>query len=204
MIASSKIGILRIGNSNIVGVSKIVRESGADVKVVQSSSDLKGLTHLIIPGVGSFDYGMRSIRGLGLENALLEWVGARKPVLGICLGMHLLGTSSSEGAESGLNIIPGHFSLLNSEVPVKVPHLGWNEVNPLGNSPLFNNIEYPRFYFNHSYGLTSPSGPAVIATSYYGKDFAAAYSFGNTYGVQFHPEKSHKAGRTLINNFITL
>ena len=198
------VGVLSVGNSNPVGVVKVLKEFGIEHTIVSHPEHFRNLTHLIIPGVGAFDFGIKAIKTLGLHEAILDLATKGVPILGICLGMHLLATSSSEGQESGLNLIPGNFTHFSQDLNVRAPHLGWNTLKIPATSLLLKDLENSRFYFNHSYALFDCAAEFVIASTFYGENFVSVFAKQNVFGVQFHPEKSHRMGRTMIHNFISI
>lgn len=160
---------------------------------------------LVLPGVGSFDYGMINLRKLKLEDAIkTSVIELKKPILGICLGMQLLGNGSEEGVENGLELIDMNFMKFNFEDTnqYKIPHMGWNSIDITNKVKLTDlKILNPRFYFVHSYYAVCKHKENVIMTANYGFEFAVAVQKDNIYGVQFHPEKSHKFGMELLKNF---
>ena len=161
---------------------------------------------LILPGVGAFDRAMLNLRKYDLITPLEEAVlGRRVPVLGVCLGMQLLGKSSEEGAEAGLGWVDARSVRIDAPPGsrLKVPHIGWSEVRPRNKSLLFaDNTSNSRFYFVHSYHLQCERAEVVAAVVEYGAELCAAISSGNIYGVQFHPEKSHRHGMALLKSFV--
>jgi len=163
---------------------------------------------IILPGVGSFDTGVLNLRNSGLGAVLNEEVMARKkPILGICLGMQLLTAGSEEGEFPGLGWIKAVSKKFKfSSKDLKIPHMGWNYVRPVNTKSLFKGLdtEKNRFYFVHSYYVECTNEENVLAKCSYGNDFACAIVKDNIYGVQFHPEKSHKFGMTLLKNFAEL
>jgi len=170
--------------------------------------DVKRATRLILPGVGAFDYVMKSFNNSGLRDVVeFEVLSEDIPVLGVCAGMQIFASESEEGREKGLGWIPGKINQFDiSQIPqkTKVPHMGWNEIVPT-DSPLLSNISYgSRFYFVHSYYFEAENESNVIAKTNYGVTFDSAVANGNIYGVQFHPEKSHSNGMKLLKNFAEL
>ena len=162
-------------------------------------------THLILPGVGSFDVALRTIEELGLRDVLdAKALDEKVPTLGICLGMQLLGRSSDEGKLPGLGWLTGRtVKLLNKDL--KVPHIGWNAVNWSTANSLFDGIESgSRFYFVHSYHYETESKDEIAARVDYGSEIVAVIKRGNILGTQFHPEKSRAAGLQLLRNFLQM
>lgn len=201
------VGIVDYGVCNLDSVARAVEECGGSPRMALRPEDLDEVAAIILPGVGAFAHGMRSLRERGFEDALGEQViGNRIPLLGLCLGMQLLATTGTEGGEEpGLGWIEGEVVKLEpAEAADRVPHVGWNEVHGNG-SPLFRNIEPGRdFYFVHSYHFDCRSDDDVAArTPAYG-GFTSAVAHEHVMGVQFHPEKSQKAGFQLLTNFLAL
>jgi glutamine amidotransferase len=194
------IAIVDYGLGNILAFATSYKRMGIDVAVAKSAADLAGATKIILPGVGSFDHAMELLNGSGMRASLDELVVAKKtPVLGICVGMQILGRSSEEGSAAGLGWIDGTVAKLGAE---RLPHMGWNDVAPRAAGGLFAGLETgARFYFLHSYYFRCANEADVLATSEYGAPFACAVRHGNVYGVQFHPEKSHRFGTRLLENF---
>lgn len=200
--------ILDYGLGNIGSIANMLKKIGVnDVIVSNDETVIQAASHLIIPGVGAFDTGMNNIRRLGLEEIIWEHaVKNNKPTLGICLGMQLLGLSSEEGKETGLGLI--EFRNIkyrfSDEVDLKIPHMGWNYVNIMDKEdPLSRNLtDSERYYFVHSYYAHCESDSNILMKATYGFEFTAAVKHNNIYGVQFHPEKSHKYGMQLLSNFV--
>lgn len=172
----------------------------------QASSDpyiIANAKKLILPGVGAFDAGMRALEATGIGAALKGAAQNDTPILGICLGMQLMTNGSEEGVCPGLGLVPGYCRKFDlTAQSLRVPHMGWNVVNPRPNARLFNQDEQElRFYFVHSYYVICEDAAAVAATTTYGTDFTCAFQRGMLYGAQFHPEKSHKFGMSLFRRF---
>jgi glutamine amidotransferase len=203
-----KVAVIDYGMGNLHSVSKALEFVGADVMITQKSSDLKEADRVVLPGVGSFAEGMRQLEERGLVNVLNDEVIARgKPFLGICLGMQLAAESGEEhGKTRGLGWIKGSVIRLDTNDPhVKVPHMGWNDIEVTQPSPLFKNIRGPlTFYFVHSYHLMTAMKDAVTAVCEHGLRFAAAVERENIHLVQFHPEKSQTAGLKVLENFLAI
>jgi glutamine amidotransferase len=195
------IGIIEYGAGNIRSISNALDRLGTQHFVSNNSNVLCNASKLIFPGVGEARNAMESLR----QSGLTEWLkDVTLPFLGICLGMQLLFEHTSERATDCLSIIAGVSLRFDTEhAPLKVPHMGWNQVHHTGSDGLFSGIsqnEY--FYFVHSY--YAPVVPATIGTTEYGIPFTSAVRQNNYYGVQFHPEKSGKAGLLLLKNFCEL
>jgi len=190
---------------NLGSIANILKKIGVPSAVSSDPEVIRKAEKLILPGVGSFDNGMKNIREMGLEAPLNKQVIERGiPVLGICLGMQLLTARSEEGELTGLNWIPGRtikFNLTNSDL--RIPHMGWNTVESSQNHMLFENMpsKPPRFYFVHSYYVHCEAQEHAIGSTRHGISFTSAVQRGNIFGVQFHPEKSHKFGMALLGNF---
>ena len=200
------ITIIDYGVGNINAFLNIYKSLGVDVKIAQNSSELNGATKLILPGVGHFDYAMNKFQNSGMIDEVSELVLTKTvPVLGICVGMQMLATSSEEGNLNGLGWIDASVKKIDTSLlmqTTQLPHMGWNDVEVEKSNLLFKNIEIsPKFYFLHSYYFQCNQQDNVIASSTYGNTFTCAVNFNNIYGVQFHPEKSHQYGIKLLENF---
>lgn len=201
------VAVIDYGMSNLDSVVRALQECGADPFVAQGPADLDRASRIILPGVGTFADGMKNLRDRGYEGPLREQVlRNRIPFLGICLGMQLLAGRGDEGGETaGLGFIPGDVRRLDpGAARERIPHVGWNEVDHPGTG-LFCGLA-PRcdFYFVHSF-VVVPSSPAdVLARTPYCGGFVSAVARENVSGVQFHPEKSQKAGFQVLRNFLGL
>ncbi len=200
------VGIINYGMGNIGSVSRALLQLGAHPVVMNSPAEFESVDKVILPGVGAFAAAMANLRAGGWVEAIDEHVKRRgKPFLGICLGMQLLADESEEnGATAGLGLIPGKIvSFARKNMNERIPHVGWNEVEPTDASPVFEGV--PRgtdFYFVHSYIFEPANDQDIAATATYGVPFAAAVARDNVWGAQFHPEKSSKAGARLLANFL--
>jgi glutamine amidotransferase len=202
------ITIVDYGCGNIRAFLNVFHRLNKEVVVATTPSQIADASRIILPGVGAFDYVMRSFNQSGLRDIVEKKVLVEKvPVLGICAGMQILADSSDEGTEKGLSWIKGQVKLFDvSKIPyaTKVPHMGWNQIRP-NDSQLFSGIEDgARYYFVHSYYFEEENSSNSIAVSNYGLDFTSAVRNENVYGVQFHPEKSHINGIKLLKNFAEL
>lgn len=192
---------LKIGN--IASVSGALKYLGITHKISDARNDIESAEKLIFPGVGNFSEAAKRIRALGIDKSIRKKVLEEKmPILGICLGMQLFANYGEEGGISeGLGLIKGKISYHRAaDLGLRLPHIGWNEVS-YKNFKLFDSIENNScFYFVHSYEMV-PEETLTIAYSDYGVKFVAAVRKDNIVGVQFHPEKSQKAGLKLLDNF---
>jgi len=170
--------------------------------------DLESADKVILPGIGHFQNAMQSLASLHLTDALNELaIVRRRPILGICLGMQLMAKTSEEGNCRGLGWIDAHVVRLKStnRLKYKIPHVGWNQIVIKKESSLMHGIaERSEFYFVHSYRLEPADAGDVLSESSYDGKFTSAVERGNLFGVQYHPEKSHEAGETLLKNFARL
>nr|WP_320017314.1 imidazole glycerol phosphate synthase subunit HisH [uncultured Desulfobacter sp.] len=193
---------------NTGSIINMIRRVGGDAIISADDQDISTAAALILPGVGAFDNGMEKLRASGLLPVIEKRIFDDKiPILGICLGMQLLFESSEEGAFEGLGWIPGQVKRFNfsdtSQAGLKIPHMGWNEIQPANNHLLFAGLESEaRFYFVHSYHIVCDVDKYSIAKAVYGYAFTCAVQNDNIYGVQFHPEKSHRFGMGLFKNFL--
>jgi glutamine amidotransferase len=202
------IAIVDVGISNTGSVRRMLEYVGAEVRVATQPSHLEGATKLILPGVGHFDHGMGALAAAGFVPVLKELVTGRgMPLLGICLGMQLLCHGSEEGVKPGLAFVDAdvrRFTPRPDEM-LRIPHMGWNVVSGTASARLLPPSEGERrFYFVHSYKVVPRTRGLASAYADYGGDFCAAFERGNVYGVQFHPEKSHRFGVELISRFVAL
>ena len=201
------ISILDYGVGNLNAFYTIYKRLNIDVNIVSSAEDVLKSNHLILPGVGSFDSAMKKLNKSGMRDALDVAVLDKKvPLLGICIGMHMLANSSAEGIEEGLGYIQGDVypmvSILQNN-QYRLPHMGWNNINITNdNHIIWDGIDCFRgFYFLHSYFFKSKKQTSVFASCNHGADFTCAINEENIFGFQFHPEKSLKNGILLLKNF---
>lgn len=194
---------------NLGSIKNMLKKIGVSAVISSEAIDIEKAERLILPGVGAFEGGIRNIGQLGLLPILYEKVIKRKtPLLGICLGMQLLTKRSEEGKLSGLGWIEGEtvrFSFDPKQTGLRIPHMGWNNVNILRRDSLFKESEDDaRFYFVHSYHVICDRREDVLSVTNHGYDFVSSFQKENIMGVQFHPEKSHKFGLKLLKNFVEL
>ena len=202
------IGVIDYGIGNVKSIINMFKKIGYDAQLVQKPDQFEQLSHLVLPGVGSFDYAMTKLEESGLVEAIRKHALVdKKPLLGICLGMQMLGTSSEEGLKLGLNFLPFYCKRFNfgDDKSLKVPHMGWDTIIVDKEDSLTNGIDQTkRYYFVHSFYAVCNENDISLMTCDYGVSFSAAVSRGNIYGVQFHPEKSHVFGMELLENFARL
>ncbi len=202
------IRIIDYGVGNIQAFLNLFKRLGMECGRANTSEELQDSSHLILPGVGCFDNAMNSLNESGLRPELERLVlEESKPILGVCVGMHMLAETSDEGKLPGLGWIPGKvrsFNSMSSSDKLLMPHMGWNTLNIKSNSCLFK-IGFdnaPQFYFLHSYYFDADDRNDVDATAFYGAYFDVTLSRRNIYGMQCHPEKSHSWGVQLLKNFV--
>lgn len=201
------IAIIDYDMGNIASILNMFKRIGErNVVLTKDPEVIKSATKLILPGVGAFDAGMSNLRESGLVEVLTEQVVVKKkPVLGICLGMQLLANSSEEGLEKGLGWVDADVRKFKFEnTDLKIPHMGWNYIQLVKKSNLLQGDLKRKFYFVHSYYFHCNNSNDVLATTSYGIDFSCMIQHDNVYGAQFHPEKSHKFGMELFENFAKL
>ena len=199
--------VINYGLGNIHAFLDCYRILGIAAVAVSSPDQLTSCDKLILPGVGSFDTAMQRLNDSGLREPITDMVSSGNvDVLGVCVGLQMLFTKSDEGSEEGLSWIQGEVRRLEARPTEgqRIPHLGWNSLNLQVESPLMDQIENPTFYFLHSYFVSPQDTDTIIATCEYGNSFAAAVNLESIWGVQFHPEKSHKSGLKLLENFASL
>jgi len=199
------VGIIHYGAGNIFSVLTTVERYGEKVTIISKAGLLKKVDRIILPGVGSFDPGMKFLIDTGLYEEIKDEIKKGKMFLGICLGMQMLFESSEEGKQKGLQCIEGKVQRFPNQHGLPVPHMGWNSVNITGNSEIFNNIpDGSFFYFAHSFYPVVKNKKMVIGQTEYGIKFASCVQKDNIIGVQFHPEKSGKYGLLFIQNYLKL
>lgn len=199
--------IIDYGIGNLTSIKNMLKRIGTESVISNKKEDIEHADKLILPGVGSFDYGVEQLHKSGLIESLNEQVLTRKiPILGICLGVQLLTEGSEEGKLKGLGWVKGKtvsFDKNKLSANQKIPHMGWTDVFGFEKSKLFTDMDdEARFYFVHSYHLIIHNENEVLVRAKYGYDFAAGIEKDNIIGVQFHPEKSHKFGMKILENFV--
>lgn len=203
------ITIIDYGVGNIFAFQNVYKRLNIPIKIAKTQEDLADAEKLVLPGVGSFDYAMVQLNASGMREKLDNLVLEKKvPIIGICVGMQMMGNRSDEGKLEGLKWINAEILKFDESLiqqRTKLPHMGWNDVTPIINHPLFIGLEKEAiFYFLHSFYFKCNNPEDSIAVSDYGLSFSAAVNKDNIYGIQFHPEKSHQYGEKLLYNFAKL
>jgi imidazole glycerol-phosphate synthase subunit HisH len=203
------ITIVDYGLGNVRAFMNVFKRLNIEAATATTPTELSTATKLILPGVGHFDHAMERLDASGMRHALDDLaLEKRVPVLGVCVGMQILAKSSEEGRRAGLGWIDGRvrkFFSWQAAAELPLPHMGWNDVRPTTTGGLFNQLDdNARFYFLHSFYFECANPGDRLATASYGSDFSAAVRSRNIFGVQFHPEKSHRFGTQLLANFARL
>lgn len=199
--------IINVGIGNIKSVERMFRAAGATTEIVNRPEELHRSSRLVLPGVGAFDAGMAALHKGWIEPLRMLAFDRRLPLLGICLGMQLLCRGSEEGQLPGLGWIEADVVELEirGAPGLKLPHMGWAVVTPTRQNPLIASDEgEQRFYHVHRYCAMCAHDQHVLATAEYGTAFTTAVQRENIFGVQFHPEKSHRFGLRLMRRFLAL
>ncbi len=197
------IGIIDYHLNNLRSVQKAFEKAGVRSFISDKGHELRTAEKIVLPGVGAFGTAMENLKKLGLIEILNDHVSSRQPMLGICLGMQLLFTTSHElGDHGGLGYLRGEVRQFSPSV--KVPHMGWNQIEIVKKSPVVKNVVENSFaYFVHSYYVV-PLDDVTVAETEYGHRFASIVQKENIFGIQFHPEKSQETGLQLLKNFASL
>lgn len=200
--SDGEIVIVDYGMGNLGSIKNMFEAIGSEAEITSDLGKIKNAQKLILPGVGSFDNGMENLKKLKLNSVLNELVMIRKtPILGICLGMQLMTEKSEEGKSPGLGWIKGETKKFANQ-NFKIPHMGWNNVKIVKKHPLAEGLNSrAQFYFVHSYFVLLKENRDELLQTNYGGKFTSAFQRANIFGVQFHPEKSHKFGMQLLKNF---
>jgi imidazole glycerol-phosphate synthase subunit HisH len=202
------IAIVNYGVGNLASVKNMLKKAGFESVLASDLDTIESATKIILPGIGAFDHCMKQFNASGLRERVTKKVMDDKtPLLGICVGLQMLMENSEEGTEPGLGWIRGKTVKFKKEKigNLKIPHMGWANVRIEKESALTENLgELPRFYFVHSYHVQPENKSDELLSANYGYDFTAAISRDNIYGAQFHPEKSHKYGMKILENFASL
>ena len=197
--------IIDYGMGNLGSVRRSFEECGADVQILKDPQEFNGASRVVLPGVGAFKEGMEHLENRGWVNFINRVIEEKLPLLGICLGMQLLAEQGYEGGQvPGLGIIGGEVVRMDSESDEeRIPHVGWGDVCVTQPTSFFSDIPNGSdFYFVHSYHFVPVREDDIIATTPYCGGVVSAVQKNNVFGVQFHPEKSSKPGRKLLENFL--
>lgn len=200
------IGIIDLGIGNISSVRRMIEKVGAPCEVLDNPKTQNEYDKFILPGVGNFGEGAKRLNDIGFKPFLQKQIlRLDKPILGICLGMHLLCRKSEESDQKGLEFIPSDVVKFKktSEHQIKIPNMGWSKISIKNKNPLITK-DQEKFYFVHSYFVKLEIPELEIASCEHGERFCAAFQKNNIFGVQFHPEKSHQFGLSLMKNFVDL
>jgi glutamine amidotransferase len=205
-MSSSDVCIIDYGMGNLMSVLRAFELIGCSVTISNKIEDIEESSRIVMPGVGAFSAAMDNLRSLNIIEALTKKVIVdRVPFLGICLGMQLIAQDSYEhGHYEGLGWIPANVVKLESGERLRVPHMGWSEIEPIDKpESIFNGVEGDKsFYFVHSYHVQCFDEDYIGSLCNYGQSFVSSLQYGNIYATQFHPEKSQKNGIQLLKNFI--
>lgn len=199
------ITIIDYGVGNLASVKNMLKKAGFESVLASDNSSIENADKIILPGIGAFDHCMQRFNASGLRSLVTRKVIEEKvPLLGICVGLQMLMENSEEGSEPGLGWIAGKTVKFKKEKlgDLKIPHMGWTDVEIVKPSELTKDLgNEPRFYFVHSFYVQPDNKEDELLRANYGYDFTAGVSHDNIYGVQFHPEKSHKYGMKILENF---
>lgn len=201
------LAVIDYGAGNLRSVLHALNHLGIeDIQLVQQPEQLNGAEKIILPGVGAFGAGMQQLHKQNLVAPLQDAIRAGIPYLGICLGMQFLFEYSDEmGDHAGLDVLPGYVTRFPQEINLKIPHMGWNQLQQSRPSPLLDQISEGSYaYFVHSYYCVPQNAEDLLITADYGISFAAGVQRDNIYGVQFHPEKSQSVGLRILGNFLKI
>ena len=197
-----KVSIISYGLGNLGSVANMLKRAGAEPVLVSTPHDVLASDRVLLPGIGAFDEGMSRLAALDLVSPLQEFAASGRPLFGVCLGMQLLLDGSDEGTSAGLGLIPGRSVRFAEAEGLRVPHMGWNTVDPVHDDPLIDSLpDDSRFYFVHSFRVVPDRAGDELASTDYGGRFTSMVRSGNVMGAQFHPEKSHAFGMTILRNF---
>ncbi len=199
------IGIINYGSGNVKAISNIYNYLNIENKIINEIKDFSNVTKIILPGVGSFDSVMDKINKSGFKNIITEYVIDRKiNILGICVGMQILASSSEEGNETGLGWVPGIVKKFRNS-KLRLPHMGWNELIIENTNLITKEIHNgSKFYFLHSFYFETALKENTVSMTHYNHNFTSIINKDNIFGVQFHPEKSHDNGIKILKNFALL
>jgi imidazole glycerol-phosphate synthase subunit HisH len=201
------ISVLNYGSGNVGAIANLLRLSNLAHELIETPDQISKAERILLPGVGAFDPTIALFHQSGIETALRERVASGAALMGICVGMQVLGSTSEEGKSPGLDFIPGKVRRFNPQVipaASKVPHMGWNSISiRQPDHPMLRGIDAEKgFYFLHSYYFDCQDQDSVIAAADHGISFHCMAGKGRVFGIQFHPEKSHQNGIQIFRNFM--
>lgn len=198
-MSSSEVVLVDFGMGNLRSVARSLERAGAKPRVSADPSEVLEAARVVVPGVGNCANAMAQLRRDGLDDAIRERIGAGRPYLGICLGLQVLLEHEEEGPTEGLGLIPGDVTRFPDSLGLSIPHMGWNQVETVAKHPV---LESGYFYFVHSYRADGVAPDKLLAVTDYGAKFPSAVGYGSCLAVQFHPEKSQRAGLALLERFM--
>lgn len=204
---NQKVVIIDYGMGNIGSIVNMFNFLGIKPIVTNDEQIIKGADKIVLPGVGHFDKAMNNIHSFNLKDTIYHMsVHKQKPFLGICLGMQIMCETSEEGSSAGLSLIQADVRKFRFDMDsgLKIPHMGWNEIQTQKESMILDQTVNSRFYFVHSFYVACKDRTDVSASTEYGHAFVSAFERENLMGVQFHPEKSHRFGIQLFKNFLAI
>lgn len=198
--------LLDAGTGNLQSVHNTLRTLGSKVSITSDPEQLLFADRVILPGVGAFAKFMEGLKDRNLIDAIHQFIATGKPLLGICVGMQAFFETSEEmGSTNGLSVFPGKVIQFSQELPIKIPHTGWNQLWFEKSDPLLSGIDSGAYaYFNHSFYCRPAENKQIVTNTDYGLDFCSIVNLRNVYGVQFHPEKSQQVGMRILQNFLNL
>jgi glutamine amidotransferase len=200
----NRLGIIDAGIGNVVSIQNALFALGIENDLINEKTDFKNFSRFILPGVGSFDKGMQSLKKHGFHEAIYSVIDQGDLILGICIGMQLLFEGSEEGNENGLGVIKGHVTRISGQDDLRVPNTGWRYVKPIKQNKLITDQESFRAYHNHSFAFQDSNSESAIAVLENHAAIVVGVQKNNVFGLQFHPEKSHQVGLKLLKNFCDL